>query len=173
MSAGRLAALVVALLSVGCPALREPDDRARSALEALSASGFTVEIQGAQALRVPPGKLGYTGVHAEKAERGTLRAFGQLSLEGWSGERPVSYLGAEAFRVACRSTCAVEGSPVSRLAEVLAEVLPGGDRRDAGGWFIRVERDTALVAEVSRDGTRQRRDLVREDGRWVVKDDVR
>lgn len=165
----RLAVVLAAVAVAGCPALEAPDDRARSALAELSERGFTVAIAGSEPLRVPPGKLAYTGVHAEEGERGTLQVFGQLSLEGWVGERPVSYLGAERFLVECGRRCEVAGTAVPRLAEVLAVVGPGADARGTGGWFIRVERDTALVGETSRDGTRARRDLVREGDRWVAK----
>lgn len=165
----RFAVALAALLVAGCPSLKAPDERARAALADLSARGFTVEVPGGAPLRIPPGKLAFTGLHADEAERGTLRVFGQLSLEGWVGERPVSYVGAETLRVVCDRSCRVEGPAVPRLAGVLAEVVPGADERGAGGWFIRVEREEALVGEAARDGTRQRQTLVREGDRWVAK----
>lgn len=169
----RFAGLLAAVVLAGCAALEAPDDRARAALGAASARGFTLDIPGSPPLRVPPGKLVFTEIHAEEGERGTLQVFGQLSLEGWVGERPVSYVGAEALRVTCRRTCQVEGTAVPRLGGVLAAVVPGADGRGAGGWFIRVERDTALVGEASRTGTRERRDLVREGDRWIEKQAAR
>lgn len=164
----RLALAACLLALAGCAALEPPDDRARGALADLSARGFAVELPGSpEPLEVPPGKLAFTGIHAEPDGRGTLQVFGQLSLEGWVGQRPVSYLGAEAFAVSCGRTCTVEGHPVPRLAGVLAALAPGAGERNAGGWFVRVDRETALVAEASRDGTRQRRTLHREGERWV------
>jgi hypothetical protein len=166
----RLAPLLAALLAAGCPALETPDERARGALERLATDGFAATIPGSpDPLRVPPGKLSFTGIHAEPGEGGTLRVFGQLSLDGWVGTRPVSYLGAEALAVSCGTTCRVEGTAVPRLVGVLAALVPDAGERDAGGWFIRVDRDAALVSEASRDGTRDRRHLVREDDRWVEK----
>jgi hypothetical protein len=166
----RLAFVLAALLATGCPALEPPDERARGALADLAASGFSAAIPGSpEPLRVPPGKLSFTGIHAEPDKDGTLRVFGQLSLDGWVGPRPVSYLGAEALAVTCGTTCRVEGTPVPRLVGVLAALVPDAGERDAGGWFIRVDRDAALVAEASRDGTRFRRNLVREGDRWVEK----
>ena len=169
----RFAAVLAALALSGCPALRAPDDRARSALAELSEEGFTVPIPGSpEPLRVPPGKLAFTGIHAEEGEAGTLLVFGQLSLDGWVGDRTVSYVGTEALRVVCRRSCEIEGSAAPRLAGVLAALVPGAAERGAGGWFIRVDRELARVGEATRHGTRERRDLVLEGDRWVAKQDA-
>ncbi|WP_373044716.1 hypothetical protein [Vulgatibacter sp.] len=188
--------LLVLFALAGCSQLQSPDTRAREAVAAAAAEGFSLPLDGAT-LDVPPGRLTAISVTTAPLGEGKLRGFARISLEGRLDGMPVSYVGDERFVVACAGRCALEGPPAPRLVallEVLLQrraALEAGDRerlaslavpdarqqiaradlqaaaaRPVAGWFIRIDRDEAMVGEAA-PGAGQRQLILRhEQGSW-------
>lgn len=192
----RLLLLLCLVALAGCPRLQSPDARARDAVAAAAAKGFTLQA-GDATLVVPPGRLTTVSVTTAPLGEGRLRGFARVTLEGRYDGVPVSYVGDERFVVACAATCELEGPPAPRLLALL-EVLRGrrqalaaADRdrlaalsvddarpqlaradlapsaqREVGAWFIRIDRDEALVGEADRGGAQRQLILARENDAW-------
>lgn len=188
--------LLLGALWWSCSPLESDDSRARQALATLSAAGYEVALDGAERLEVPRGRIEGMAVTAVPLERGRLVASGRISVEGRADGTPFSYLGDERFQVVCAGACAVDGSPVPQLEEVLRRLLerrraleqgdveglkalatPSGQKeiqagdptaaaaREARAWFIRVDRDVAIVGEAGPEG-QQHKLVLQKEGDW-------
>lgn len=187
-------AVVPLVALTACPALRSPEERARAALARSEAEGYQAELPGGGRVVVAPATSRWNAPTVAAGERGRIAVFAQLSTEGRMDGTPFSYLGTERVQVACDGeACRIEGDPAPRLSGVLAALRarrlalaaggglgaqggvpePAADevrraaQRPCAAWFIRVDRDEAVVGEADDRGVQHRLVLQGRDGRWV------
>jgi hypothetical protein len=160
-------ALALLLLLTGCPALRSPEERARIAVGHLEHEGYRHTLQDGGGIAVAPGDFHLKEPTVIPGDLGGLAVFGQVSADGRLDGTPFSYLGTERMTVRCSGgDCQVADDPTPRLSGVLA-ALRARSAAAPSAWFIRVDRDQAIVGEADATGVQRRRELQERDGRWV------
>lgn len=189
----RAALLALLLAAGGCSQLKSPDARARDAVAAASAEGFALRVDGATldvppgklvatSVTTAPldegrlrtfgrvsleGRLDGTPISYVGDERFVVRCAARCALEGSPAPRLAGLLEVllarrEALAAGDRQRLIDLSVPDARPQLARAD-LRAAAAREPGGWFIRIDRDEALVGEAVKGGG-QRQLILRSEG---------
>jgi hypothetical protein len=183
------AAALAAVILAACPAVRSPEERARAALARTEVQGFSAVLAPWGELRVEPGAARWTAVTVGDGDA----VFAHLSAQGRAGAIPFSYIGTERPSLRCEGDDCLVPDPAPRLRGVLTalharraalaaggtglEALAAGPyevsevaasaARPCAAWFIRVDREEAVVGEADDAGRQRRLVLAQRGDRWA------
>lgn len=188
--------LVALLALAGCPQLQSPDRRAREAIAAAAEGELRMPVgdavlvvppgrlQAASVTTAPgnggrlrafarislEGRLDGVAVSYVGDERLAVVCAARCEVEGVAAPRLAALL--EVLRARRRALAAGDRDALRALAVPEAHPhlaradLAASAARPAAGWFVRIDRDEALVVEASPDGERRQLVLAHRPEGW-------
>lgn len=187
---------LLSLVLLGCPQLQSPDERARETIAAASDKGFSLPFDGgtlevgpgklqASSVSATPTEGGRLRVHGRISLEGRVDGLPvsymgderlqvicgrSCSLEGSPAQGLLDLLSVlrarrQALADGDREALAALVVPAAHRTIERADLAEAGARA-AAGWFIRIDRDEALVGEALEGGGQRSLVLRREEAGW-------